>query len=174
MANPFLPRYVFDSIYEITPALLRAEGVRGVLIDLDGTMASCHDALPAESVKPFLQGFLDAGMKVLVLSNNNENRVRIFCEKLGVPYLHRATKPFKKGFLRGAQTIGVPISACAVIGDQVYTDTLGGNLAGARVTCYVCSYDAKDFWINARYQLEKGFIKRGKKQMEERNKQNGT
>lgn len=174
MSNPFLPSYVFDTIYDITPALLAAEGVRGILIDLDGTMASRHDARPAPEVAPFLRGFLDAGMKVLVLSNNNERRVRVFCEELGVPYLHRAGKPMRRGFLRGAEMLGLPVSACAIIGDQVYTDTFGGNRAGAAATCYVYSRDAKDFWINARYQFEKGFIARGKKEMKERMKERGT
>lgn len=174
MANPFLPRFVFDTIYEITPALLLSCGARGVLIDLDGTMASRHDAKPAPEVRPFLQEFIKQGMKVLVLSNNNENRVRIFCEDLGVPFVHRAGKPMKQAFLKGAQALSLPVSACAVIGDQVYTDTFGGNRAGAAATCYVYSRDAKDFWINVRYQFEKGFIARGKKQMEERMKSNGA
>lgn len=170
MVNPFIPHYVFDSIYDITPELLQKDGVRGILIDLDGTMASRHDAKPAPTVAPFLKRFLDAGMKVAVLSNNNEDRVRVFCEDLGVPYLHRAFKPARRGFARGAQALGLPLSQCAVIGDQVYTDTFGGNLAGVAATCYVHSYDAKDFFINLRYQFEKGFIARGKKRMEERRK----
>ena len=62
MVNPFIPHYVFDSIYDITPELLQKDGVRGVLIDLDGTMASRHDAKPAATVAPFLKRFLDAGM----------------------------------------------------------------------------------------------------------------
>lgn len=174
MPNPLLPRYVFNSIYDITPKLLKADGVRGVLIDLDGTMASRHAPKPAPEVRPFLQTFLDAGMKVLVLSNNSEERVRIFCADLGVPFLHRAGKPFRHGFERGAAALGMPISACAVIGDQVYTDTFGGNRAGAAATCYVYSRDAKDFWIHVRYQFEKAFIAKGKKNMEERMKKNGT
>ncbi|WNX85575.1 hypothetical protein RWV98_04675 [Agathobaculum sp. NTUH-O15-33] len=48
-----IPDYVFDSIYEITPALLAASGVRGVLFDLDGTIASHKAALPPEALAPF-------------------------------------------------------------------------------------------------------------------------
>ena len=44
--SKLIPDYVFDSIYDITPALLEQHGVRGVLIDLDGTMASHKAALP--------------------------------------------------------------------------------------------------------------------------------
>ena len=38
--SKLIPDYVFESIYDITPALLQQHGIRGVLIDLDGTMAS--------------------------------------------------------------------------------------------------------------------------------------
>lgn len=168
MACKLIPQYVFSSIYEITPELLQKNGVRGILIDLDGTMASRHDPKPCEKVRPFLHRFLEAGISVLVLSNNNAERVRIFCETLDVPYLHRAYKPAREGFLRGAKQLGIPISQCAVIGDQIYTDTFGGNRVGAAVTCYVQSIDHNDFWIHVRYQFERGFIAYGKKKMEER------
>ncbi|MCB6367071.1 HAD hydrolase-like protein [Intestinibacillus massiliensis] len=168
--SKLIPTYVFESIYEITPALLQGHGARGMLIDLDGTMASRHDATPPDTLRPFLHSFLDAGIEVLVLSNNNERRVQVFCEGLDVPWLSRAGKPFRRGFQRGAAVLGVPISECAVVGDQIYTDTCGGNRAGAAATCYVRSLDLKDFWINLRYQFERGFIARGKKQMEARKK----
>ena len=33
--SKLIPDYVFDSIYDITPEVLTAHGVRGVLVDLD-------------------------------------------------------------------------------------------------------------------------------------------
>ena len=46
--SKLIPDYVFDSIYDISPALLQKHGVRGVLIDLHSTMASHNAALPPE------------------------------------------------------------------------------------------------------------------------------
>ena len=85
-----------------------------------------------------------------------------------MPWLSRATKPLGRGFRRGAELLGIPISKCAVVGDQIFTDTCGGNRAGAAMTCYVQSMDLGDFWIRLRYQLERGFIAHGKKRMRER------
>lgn len=163
-----IPSYVFDTIYEITPELLLQNGARGMLIDLDGTMASRHAPTPPKTLRPFLHGFLEEGIEVLVLSNNSESRVRVFCEGLDVPWLSRAGKPMRRGFRHGAAVLGMPISECAVVGDQIYTDTIGGNRAGAAMTCYVQSLDLTDFWIRLRYRFERGFIARGKKRMEER------
>ena len=73
--SKLIPDYVFDSIYDITPELLEKHGVRGVLIDLDGTMASHKAALPPEKLSPFVHTLCDAGLRVLVFSNNREARV---------------------------------------------------------------------------------------------------
>lgn len=53
------------------------------------------------------------------------------------------------------------------MGDQIFTDVFGGNRMGA-LTCYVQTLDRHFFWINVRYQIERGFIERGKRRMEER------
>ena len=112
--SKLIPDYVFDSIYDITPEVLTAHGVRGVLVDLDGTMASHKAALPPDT-----------------------NR------------------------------LGLSMREIAVIGDQIFTDVFGGNRAGA-LTCYVETLDRRFFWINVRYQLERGFIARGRRRMEAR------
>lgn len=166
MSN-LIPDYVFDSIYDITPALLRKNGVRGVLIDLDGTMASHKAALPPETLVPFVRGLQEAGLRLLVFSNNRAARVGRFCEALGVDWMCRAHKPFAGGFRRAAERLCLPPEGLAVVGDQIFTDVFGGNRAGA-LTCYVQTLDRRFFWVNVRYQLERGFIARGRQKMEER------
>lgn len=165
--SKLIPDYVFDKIYDITPELLQSHGVRAVLIDLDGTMVSHKTALPPESLRAFVQSLHEAGIKVLVFSNNREARVQKFCSPLGVDFISRAGKPFLSGYHQASKRIGVPLTACAVVGDQIFTDVFGGNRVGA-LTCYVQTLDRRFFWINLRYQFERGFIARGKKGMEER------
>lgn len=163
-----IPDFVFESIYEITPAFLQEHGLRGLLIDLDGTMASSRAPLPPETVRPWLDGMKAAGIRVLVLSNNKESRVARFCAPLDVEFLHRAVKPFRRGFKAGAQKLGLPMTEIAVVGDQIYTDTFGGNCAGA-TTCFVHSINRGDFWIGVRHQFERPFIYLG-----ERRRKNGV
>ena len=80
--SKLIPDYVFDSIYDITPEVLTAHGVRGVLVDLDGTMASHKAALPPDTLHLFVDRLKDAGIAVLVFSNNHPERVGKFCEPL--------------------------------------------------------------------------------------------
>ena len=43
------------------------------------------------------------------------------------------------------------------MGDQIFTDTLGGNRAGV-TTILVKAIDNHTFWLKARHVLEKPFI----------------
>ena len=165
--SKFIPDYVFDSIFDITPELLQRHGIRAALIDLDGTMVSHKTALPTDEVASFVRRLEDAGIHVVVFSNNNANRVGRFSEPLGVDFISRAHKPFARAYAQAVDKLGLPISQIAVIGDQIYTDVFGGNRAGA-LTCYVETLDRRFFWINVRYQLERGFIARGRRRMEAR------
>lgn len=165
--SKLIPDYVFDSIYDITPALFQRHGVSGVLIDLDGTMASHKTALPPGELVPFVQRLKSAGLSVLVFSNNRKDRVDKFCRVLGVDFIYKAGKPLSAGFRRAAARLGLSLSEIAVVGDQIFTDVFGGNRVGA-LTCYVETLDRRFFWINVRYQLERGFIARGRRRMKER------
>ena len=69
--SKFIPDYVFDSIFDITPELLKRHGIRAALIDLDGTMVSHKTALPTDEVASFVRRLEDAGIHVVVFSNNN-------------------------------------------------------------------------------------------------------
>ena len=109
----------------------------------------------------------DAGLKVLVFSNNREARVGKFCRALGADFISQAGKPFSAGFRRAAERLGLPLEQIAVVGDQIFTDVFGGNRMGA-LTCYVQTLDRRFFWVNVRYQIERGFIERGKHRMEAR------
>ena len=165
--SKFIPDYVFDSIFDITPELLKRHGIRAALIDLDGTMVSHKTALPTDEVASFVRRLEDAGIHVVVFSNNNAQRVGRFSEPLGVGYISHAGKPFSRGFRKAANRLGLSMREIAVIGDQIFTDVFGGNRAGA-LTCYVETLDRRFFWINVRYQLERGFIARGRRRMEAR------
>ena len=118
--SKLIPDYVFDSIYDITPEVLTAHGVRGVLVDLDGTMASHKAALPPETLHTFVDRLKDAGIAVLVFSNNHPERVGKFCEPLGVGYISHAGKPFSRGFRKAANRLSLSMREIAVIGDQIF------------------------------------------------------
>lgn len=169
MLRYLTPDCVFDTVYEITPEFLRARGIRGALIDIDGTVSSHRIKHPSKKLCEYIKSLQDAGIKVLFLSNNNAERVGVFSDDVGVRWVSRATKPFRRGFRKGVDMLGLQTHEIAVIGDQIFTDVLGGNRMGA-LTCQVQSLDRGEFWIGVRCRLEKGFIERGRRKMQEENR----
>lgn len=166
MLQYLTPKMVFETIYDITPELLLKKGIRGVLIDIDGTVSSHRVALPSDELRAYVKSLQDAGIATLFLSNNKAVRVGTFSDPLGIRWISRAKKPLRRGFRQAADMLGLPMHKIAMIGDQIFTDILGGNRAGM-LTCQVQSLDRNEFWIAVRCRLEKRFIERGRRGMKE-------
>ena len=82
MPLPF-PQRIFSRVTDITPALLAGLGVRGILLDIDGTIAPTHTPLPPQEVQDWLDTLKQAGILVYILSNNrHEARVRTLAQAL--------------------------------------------------------------------------------------------
>ena len=68
-----------------------------------------------------------------------------------------AKKPFTKGINECLTKYNIPAAEAALVGDQIYTDTLGANSAGV-TSILVKAIDNHNFWLKARHVLEKPFI----------------
>ena len=83
--------------------------------------------------------------------------MKIFCSHYGIPCITHAKKPFTKGIRQCLTQFDVPPTEAALVGDQIYTDTLGANCAGV-TSILVKAIDNHNFWLKARHVLEKPFI----------------
>lgn len=132
MPLPF-PQRIFSRVTDITPALLARLGVRGILLDIDGTIAPTHTPLPPQEVRDWLDTLKQAGILVYILSNNrHEARVRTLAQALDLPWQWHAGKPKKAGFDRAFSDTGLRPEELAVVGDQIYTDMWGARRNGCR------------------------------------------
>lgn len=131
LAFSLLANTVCRNIYDIDLSALKAAGIRLLLADLDNTLVPYGVALPTDEVRAWKEKLNKYDIALFVLSNNRKaSRPRIFSEGLGVPYIGHAGKPSKKGFLQAMEQMGVPAEQTALVGDQIFTDILGGNRAG--------------------------------------------
>lgn len=127
----FRARFVAHDIYEITGAALERRGIRLLLADLDNTLVPYGVPLPDDKLKAWRDDLVAHGVTLFILSNNrHENRPRIFAEGLDVPFIGHAGKPKTPSFYQAMERIGVTKGQTAIVGDQVFTDVLGGNRAG--------------------------------------------
>lgn len=129
----FKPQYRFGRAMDITPDDLEKIGARAVLLDIDNTLAFHGDSTPYPGAAEWVSEISGRGIPVILISNNGPERVAPFAEKLGVAYEANAAKPLTCGMKRALKKAGVEPKDAAVVGDQIFTDVLGGNLLGGKV-----------------------------------------
>ena len=127
----FRARFLADDIYQITGRALARRGIRLLLADLDNTLVPYGVPLPDEKLKAWRDGLAENGVTLFILSNNrHESRPRTFADALDVPYIGHAGKPKTASFVKAMEQMGVAPEQTAIVGDQIFTDVLGGNRAG--------------------------------------------
>lgn len=137
LLNRFLPNKQVKSIFEIKPEELKSQGIKGIITDLDNTLVAWNveDATP--EVEEWFRLMKDHNIKVTIISNNNQERVKIFSDPLGTAFVAGAKKPLRRAFIDAAKAMGLRKDEVVVVGDQLLTDVLGGNSAGFKTILVV-------------------------------------
>ena len=108
-------------------------GVRCVLIDRDNTVVPRDTKQAPESALAWLGALRAAGIKVCMVSNNFHSReVEESARELGCEVVHHAMKPAPFAVRRALKLMGATADEAVLVGDQVFTDVMAGNLAGVR------------------------------------------
>lgn len=128
----FYPSKMFRSVSDISPEQLKALGISALILDVDNTLTTHNNPVPDTEVLKWLEVMREHGIRLVIASNNSGARIGAFAEKLGLDYVARAAKPLPIGFWRVARRMGLSAKSFGVVGDQIFTDTLGGNLFGAK------------------------------------------
>ena len=158
MAFSLIPRHLAPSIYWLTPARLKEKGIRLVLADLDNTLAPYEEACPSPSLRAWKEELEENGITLFVVSNSRKSRrCPDFCEALGIPYVRHAGKPGTKGFREALAQTGIPAEQAIMVGDQIFTDTLGGNRAGITTVLVKPMAWGKNPGRRLRYAIETPF-----------------
>ena len=123
------PRAYCESAYDIDYEGLYEEGCRGVIFDIDNTLVEDQQEATKNAVD-LIDKIRRIGMQSFILSNNHEERVRLFAEAVGARYIFEAKKPLAKGYVRAMEMMGTDRSSIVFVGDQIYTDIWGANNAG--------------------------------------------
>lgn len=126
-----IPRGVYSSVTDIDPKALAAKGVRLVLADLDNTLVPYKVTQPPPEIVAWREALRASGIELFLLSNSRKpGRAQRFAEQLGIPYQGHSGKPKRAGYLRAMERMGVTPGQTVMVGDQIFTDTLGANNAG--------------------------------------------
>ena len=157
MRFSLLPAFITEKLTDLTPEFLRQQGIDLLMLDFDNTIVPYTTSRATEEMDAWIKNILTSGISVCVVSNSHKDRVKIFCGHYGMDCITHAKKPFSKGIRRCLEKYQIPASRAAIVGDQIFTDTLGGNGCGVR-PILVKAIDNHNFWLKARHVLELPFI----------------
>ena len=126
----FLPRFIFPKITDIAPSFLKEQGIRLLLMDFDNTMLPYTTDVPSKELLDWLRHMQESGIVLCIVSNSHKQRVPQCSERYGFACQTHAAKPSPKGIRLAMQRFNVTHGQTALVGDQIFTDVLGANLAG--------------------------------------------
>ena len=161
MSLSFLPTMILDAVTDLTPELLHSRGVKLLMLDFDNTIVPYTTDSPTNKMMNRIRTMQASDINLCVVSNSKRDRVKIFCEKYGLACITQAKKPFSKGIRECLHKFSLPAQACALVGDQIFTDTLGANCAGL-TSILVTAIDNNNIWLKLRHVAEMPFISAAK------------
>ncbi len=125
---------------------LRARGIRCVLVDRDNTLVPRDTNEPPAEIIEWVKSLRSHGIAVCMVSNNfHTDAVCASAEEIGCAVVHHAMKPAPVAIKVAQLMLGVPAEQTVLVGDQLLTDVLAGNLAGVQ-TILVRPQSTKDLW----------------------------
>lgn len=162
------PKEHFEKVEQITIQLLQKNKIKALILDVDNTLIDYNRKM-TESVINWVKELKGQGIKLYILSNTNQKeKVEQVAQRLEIPYRNLAKKPFKSGFLKVQQELGEKPENIGVVGDQIFTDIIGGNRCNM-FTILVEPIHKKDFWYTAwKRPIENKIKKRYKQKKKEK------
>jgi HAD superfamily phosphatase (TIGR01668 family) len=160
MRNNLIPRLYVNSPYELDIGILKKNSIEGIIIDIDNTLVPWSEKYADQKVVDLVNKLLEAGYKLCILSNGTRRRVELFNKDIKLPAVYNAVKPRRAAFHRALKHLGTQPSNTAIIGDQIFTDILGGNRMGLFTILVVPRSSKELLWTRLVRQIEKLVLKK--------------
>lgn len=159
MKHPLLPDYDFDTYKGVTPEFLKSIGKTCVLCDIDNTLVPYDVPDPTDDVCSWVKTITDAGIKLILVSNNEKERVEKFNEKLNLPYLYKSGKPSRRTVKRALEILKDEKKNAVMLGDQLLTDVITARVSGITSLWVPTIKKVETPFFRAKSAIERPFIK---------------
>lgn len=126
------PDIKLNKITDIDLKLLEKFQIKALVLDVDNTLSTHHGEVLTDGLEDWLKKMKENNIGLVILSNSKEKRVKPFAEKINLPFISLGLKPLPFKFSSALKVLGVKKKETAIVGDQIFTDTLGGNLYGVK------------------------------------------
>lgn len=155
----FMPKVMFEHITDIEPEFFIEHGIKALVLDIDNTLTTHDNPIPHEGIIEWVGRIKEIGIHPFVISNNSAERVAPFAKKIGLDFIPDAKKPLTFGITKMCKKFNFSKKETAIIGDQIFTDIMAGNLKGI-LTVLVTPYEPENGWFfKLKRKLEKPIIR---------------
>lgn len=164
----FKPTFWLKSVLQIDEKFLRENHVRALVLDMDNTLSMHGNPAAEAGVDEWLDKMRSLGIKMRVVSNNTNKRVAPLAAKLGLKFTANGAKPLTFGVNRAIKAMGVKKKNTLVVGDQIFTDVMAGNLAGIRTVLVEPFHLEKTWTFRLKRKVESLVFHRDYSKLEEK------
>ena len=154
------PDFIFNTFLDITPEFLKENGIKALLLDVDNTLTGAHKSkVLRDGAEEWFELMRENNIGLVILSNALTHRAKAFADAIGLDFVGLSAKPLPFGYLKALKKLGLKKREVAMVGDQIFTDTLGANLLGIK-TCLVTDITPETpLSFRIRRRLEKKILK---------------
>lgn len=150
----FKPTFWLKNVLAIDEEFLYEHNVSAMVLDMDNTLSMHGNPAAEDGIMDWLEKMRGLGVKMRVVSNNTNKRVAPLAAMLGLPFTANGAKPLTFGVNRAVREMGAKKSETLVIGDQIFTDVMAGNLAGIRTVLVEPFHLEKTWTFRLKRRLE--------------------
>lgn len=129
----FTPNYYSKSIYTVPIDFYIKNNFKVIFCDLDNTLEAFYNEEPSDRAKELLDQLRRHNIKLFVISNNRESRVKKYAEMLGVEYHHSSKKPFGFKLRKYIKRNNLNRNEIIMVGDQILTDVIASKNVKVKV-----------------------------------------
>lgn len=157
MFRRFYPDRVLPSTYDIDFEKLYQDGFRGLIFDIDNTLVP-HGAPADDRAKALFARLKAIGFSCCLLSNNGEQRVKMFNKDIQVHAIYKANKPSRGNYIKAMELMGTNLKNTLFIGDQLFTDVYGAKRTGMANILVRPIHPKEEIQIVLKRHLEKAVL----------------
>lgn len=161
MVNALLsPDLTVSRLCDIDVVALLEKGIRALLLDLDNTIVPYNTTSIAPENEAWLKSAQQLGMQLCLVSNAEHDRLHRTVGHLNLPFVGQARKPSRAGFRKGMKIVNTAPHETAIVGDQIFTDVLGGRRSGLYTIFISHQRSREQWWMRPVRRLERAVLSR--------------
>ena len=155
------PNHITNTVTDVTVEYLKENNIKALLLDVDNTLSVAHaNKTLRNGVAEWLSEMKENGIGLIILSNAKKKRAQRFGDTIGLEVIGLSAKPLPFGYFRAVKKLGLKRRETAMVGDQYFTDVLGGKLAGVKTIMVTDITPENDAFFKLKRRVEKMLLKR--------------